>query len=47
MRKWLAGWLSTLGCPRLADRVWPHYSEWMRRQRNDGDPGIDIDLIIF
>ncbi|MFB8031349.1 hypothetical protein [Streptomyces sp. NPDC055990] len=31
MRKWLAGWLSSLGYPKLADRIWPHYSERMRR----------------
>lgn len=36
MRKWLAGWLSW-----AADRLYPHYSERMRR------PGDTFDLIIF
>ena len=35
MRKWLAGLLSSLGCPGLADLLYPHYSERRRRGWSD------------
>lgn len=42
MRKWLAGLLSSLGLPRIADRIYPHYSERMLIEQLDNGATHDV-----